>query len=93
METIAQESWSEYEDYYDMKKRLPSQKNQCDFTVVSFDGKGVPVIKKEAEALQGKKEGKKGEKKEALVGVTYQINANLREDEEVATQLVFPDSL
>lgn len=92
METIAQESWSEYEAYYEMKKQLPSQKKQCDFTAVSFDGKGVPVIKKEADSLKGKKDGKKGKKKEALVGVTYQINANVREAEEVANHLVFPDS-
>lgn len=91
METIAQESWSEYEDYYQMKKQLSSQKNQCDFTTVSFDGKGVPMIKKEADSLKGKEDGKKGKKKEALVGVTYQINANVREAEEVANHLVFPD--
>jgi hypothetical protein len=91
METIARESWGEYENFYELKKEIAPTNHQAEFTVVSFDGKGVPMIKKEAASLKGKEKGGKGKKKEALVGVTYQINANIRSPEEVAQHLVFPN--
>ena len=51
------------------------------------------MIKAEAAkivARQGKGK-KKQKKKEALVGVKYDVNANVRTAEEVATNLVQPD--
>ncbi|MDL1962984.1 MAG: hypothetical protein LWW98_01385 [Deltaproteobacteria bacterium] len=92
-ETISSESSDRYEDYYDLKNSLPKLESEEDYVVVSFDGKGVPMIKKEAAkivARQGNGE-KKQKKKEALVGVKYDVNANLRTAKEVATNLVYPD--
>jgi len=93
METISSESSISYEDYYDLKSTLPKPSKKEDYTVVGFDGKGVPVIKREAakiKARQGKGE-KKQKKKEALVGTKYTINKNIRSAEEVANNLVFPN--
>lgn len=93
METISSESSISYEDYYDLKTTLPKPNKGEDYTAVGFDGKGVPVIKKEAakiKARQGKGE-KKQKKKEALVGTKYTIDKNIRSAEEVANNLVFPD--
>ena len=92
-ETISGESSDCYEDYYDLKNSLPKPEREEDYTVVSFDGKGVPMIKAEAAkivARQGNGE-KKQKKKEALVGVRYDVNANVRTAKEVATNLVYPD--
>jgi len=93
-EIISSESSGCYEDYYDLKNRLPKLESEEDYVVVSFDGKGVPMIKAEAAkivARQGKGE-KKQKKKEALVGVKYDVNANVRVAKEVATNLVYPDN-
>ena len=93
LESISMESSESYEDYYDLKNRLPKLESQEDYVVVSFDGKGVPMIKAEAAkivARQGKGE-KKQKKKEALVGVRYDVNANVRIAKEVADNLVYPD--
>jgi hypothetical protein len=93
LETISSESSERYEDYYDLKNSLPKLESEEDYVVVSFDGKGVPMIKKEAAkivARQGKGE-KKQKKKEALVGVKYDVNANVRAAKEVADNLVYPD--
>jgi hypothetical protein len=64
-----------------------------DYTVASFDGKGVPMIKAEANKIKGRpgKGDKKQKKKEALVGVAYTTTAHVRTAEEVATHLVFPE--
>ena len=93
METISKESSGRYEDYYDLKNTLPKLIKQKGYTVVSFDGKGVPMIKKEAAKIKGRqgKGEKKQKKKEALVGTKYTINENIRAADEVATNLVFPD--
>ena len=93
LETISGESSDRYEDYYDLKNRLPKLESEVDYVVVSFDGKGVPMIKAEAAkivARQGKGE-KKQKWKEALAGVKYDINANVRTAKEVAINLVYPD--
>jgi len=92
--TLSYDSSIPYEDYYDLKNTLPAPAPKEDFTVVGFDGKGVPMIKKEAakiKARQGKGE-KKQKKKESLVGVKYTINANVRSAEEVANNLVFSEN-
>jgi len=93
LETISGESSDRYEDYYDLKNSLPKPEREEDYTVAGFDGKGVPMIKEEAAkiaARQGKGE-KKQKKKEALAGVKYDVNANVRTAEEVADNLVYPD--
>jgi hypothetical protein len=93
VETISSESAKGYEDYYDLKHTLPNAGRKEDFTVVSFDGKGVPMIKEEGAKIKGRqgKGEKKQKKKEALVGVKYTVNANVRTPEEVADNLVYPD--
>ena len=91
-ETISSEGSMSYEHYYDSRDSGYTTK-EGDLTVVSFDGKGVPMIKKEAAQIksrQGKGE-KRQKKKEALVGVGYTINPNIRTPEEVANNLIFPE--
>ena len=93
VETLSQESAPLYEAYYAHKQMRPQVEKHEDYTVVSFDGKGVPMIKKEAAKIKARlgKGEKKQKKKEALVGVTYTINAHRRTAEEVASHLVFPE--
>jgi hypothetical protein len=63
------------------------------YRVVSFDGKGVPMIKREAAKIKARlgQGEKRQKKKEALVGVTYSIKAHVRRAQEVAAHLVFPE--
>lgn len=92
-ETISHEGSLKYRDYYEGNSPVSLSKKEGDITVVSFDGKGVPMIKEEAakiKARQGKGE-KRQKKKEALVGVKYTITAKERTPEEVAQNLVFPE--
>ncbi|MCP4107890.1 MAG: ISKra4 family transposase, partial [Desulfobacteraceae bacterium] len=91
-ETISDESSDCYEKYYDLKNTLPGATEAGEYTVVSFDGKGVPMIKKEAAKIKGRqgKGKKKQKKKEALVGARYDINATPRTAEESAANLVYP---
>jgi len=92
-ETLSQESGHQYEAYYAYKQTLPTTEKVEDYRVVSFDGKGVPMIKKEAAKIKARlgTGEKRQKKKEALVGVTYRINAYRRTAEEVAGNLVFPE--
>ena len=94
LETISCDSSVKYEDYYDIKNNQPKIAKQGKLTVVSFDGKGVPVIKEEAAKLKGRqgKGEKKQKKKEALVGTKYNVDKNIRSAEEVAENLVYPES-
>jgi hypothetical protein len=92
-ETISQESADHYEAYYASKQTLPAIAKEEDYTVVSFDGKGVPMIKKEAAKIKARlgTGEKRQKKKEALVAVTYTINAHHRTAQEVAGNVVFPE--
>jgi hypothetical protein len=93
-ETISQESAALYQIYYEEKAGPGDAPELKDYTVVSFDGKGVPMIKAEANKIKGRagKGEKKQKKKEALVGVAYTTMAHVRTAEEVATNLVFPEA-
>ncbi len=92
-ETISGESSSGYEDFYEPGKNLKETEEKKDFTAVSFDGKGVPMIKKEAVKITGRqgKGRKKQKKKESLAGARYNINANIRTADEVANNPVYPE--
>ena len=92
-ETISQESAALYEAYYEEKPALGEAPELKDYTVTSFDGKGVPMIKAEANKIKSRadKGETKQKKKEALVGVAYTTTAHVRRAEEVATNLVFPE--
>ena len=62
--------------------------------MVSFDGKGVPMIKAEAVKLKAKlgTGEKRQQKKEALVGVSYTVDAKPRSPEALAELLVEPEA-
>jgi hypothetical protein len=61
--------------------------------VVSFDGKGVPMLKEEAAKLKAKLgTGEKRQKKEALVGVSYTVDPKPRAPEALAEFLVDPEA-
>jgi hypothetical protein len=62
--------------------------------VVSFDGKGVPMIKEEAAKLKAKlgTGEKRQKKKEALVGVSYTVDPKPRSPEALAELLVDPEA-
>ena len=73
-EIVSRESSRNYEQFYD-EKEPPESESEGELEVIGFDGKGVPVIKKEAAKLksrQGKGE-KRQKKKEAMVGVSYTV--------------------
>lgn len=93
-ETISDESSDCYDDYYESRQTYISSEKSGELTVVSFDGKGIPMIKKEAAKIKGRqgKGEKRQKKKEALVGVKYTINHNIRTPEEVTNNLVFPEN-
>jgi hypothetical protein len=92
-ETISQDSAALYEAYYGEKPGLGDAPELKDYTVMSFDGKGVPMIKAEANKIKSRPDRgeTKQKKKEALVGVAYTTTAHVRTAEEVATNLVFPE--
>lgn len=93
-ETISQESDTNYDEFYE-KKQVPSPESEGEIQVSQFDGKGVPVIKKEAaklKARQGKGE-KRQKKKEAMVGVSYTVDRNIRSAKEVANNLIYPEKI
>ena len=66
-ETISQESAVLYQAYYEEKPSREDAPELKDYTVASFDGKGVPMIKTEANKIKGRqgKGEKKQKKKEA----------------------------
>ena len=91
-EVVNQESGKNYDRFYE-EKELPSSDSEGVIQVIQSDGKGVPMIKKEAarlKARQGKGE-KRQKKKEAMVGVSYTVDRNKRKAEEVAENLIYPE--
>jgi hypothetical protein len=64
------------------------------FLVVSFDGKGVPMIKAEAGKLKAKLGSgeKRQKKKAALVGVSYTVDPKPRAPEALAELLIDPEA-
>ena len=85
-------SSSIYYDKYYLEKDVSNLDNEGEIQVISLDGKGVPMIKKEAakiKARQGKGE-KRQKKKEALVGVSYTVDKHIRTAEKIADNLIFP---
>jgi hypothetical protein len=91
-DAVSRTSCTSYDQYYDAKP-LPEPESEGSILVTGFDGKGVPVIKSEAAKIIGRRgKGKKRQKKkEAIVGVSYTIEQNIRIPEQVAENLVYPD--
>lgn len=92
LETVSRDSSTSFDQYYEAKA-LPDPESEGSIVVAGFDGIGVPLIKRESAkiiARKGKGE-KRQKKKEAMVGVSYTVDENIRTPEEVATNLVYPD--
>ena len=92
LEVVNRESGTAYEQFY-QQVEVPASGREGEIQVLSFDGKGVPVIKREAAKLQGRlgKGEKRQKKKEAMVGVSYTIARHVRTPEDVAENLVYPE--
>jgi hypothetical protein len=90
---VAQEAPQDYEAFY-AQRPLSPQETAGEFLVVSFDGKGVPMIKAEAAKLKAKlgTGEKRQQKKEALVGVSYTVEPKPRSPEARAELLVDPEA-
>lgn len=89
-EAVSAESGVSYDQFY-AAKEMPVMEEEGSINVAEFDGKGVPVIKRESahiKARQGKGE-KRQKKKEAIVGVSYTTEAKERSAEDVAGNLVY----
>ena len=93
-EVINQESVTatSYDTFYEHKD-VPSLESEGAIQVLEVDGKGVPVIKKEAAKLKARpgKGEKRQKKKEAIVGVSYTVDAHERSAEELAQNLIYPE--
>jgi hypothetical protein len=90
---VAQEAPKDYEGFY-AQRPVPSEESAGALLVVSFDGKGVPMIKEEAVKLKAKlgPGEKRQKKKEALVGVSYTVDPKPRAPETLAALLVDPEA-
>jgi hypothetical protein len=90
---VAKEAPQDYEDFYAQQPLCPAD-TEGDILVVSFDGKGVPMIKAEAVKLKAKlgMGEKRQRKKEALVGVSYTVDPKPRAPEALAELLVDPEA-
>jgi hypothetical protein len=88
---VAQEAPQDDESFY-AQQPVPHEATQGECLVVSFDGKGVPMIKAEATKLKAKvgTGEKRQQKKAALVGVSDTVDAKLRSPEALAELLVDP---
>jgi hypothetical protein len=90
---VANEAPQDYEAFY-AQRPVPPEESAGDLLVVSVDGKGVPMIKEEAVKLKAKlgTGEKRQKKKEALVGVSYTVDAKPRSPEALAELLVDPEA-
>jgi hypothetical protein len=90
---VAKEAPADDEDFY-AQRPMPQEGSEGELLVVSFDGKGVPMIKAAAVKLKAKlgTGEKRQQKKEALVGVSYTVDAKPRSPEALAELLVEPEA-
>jgi hypothetical protein len=90
---VAKEAPADYEGFY-AQRPVPPEETAGEFLVVSFDGKGVPMLKEEAAKLKAKlgTGEKRQQKKEALVGVSYTVDPKPRAPEALAELLVDPEA-
>lgn len=91
-EVVNHESSNSYDDFYESKEP-PSSESEGAIQTIGFDGKGVPVIKREAAKIQARlgKGEKRQKKKEAIVGVSYTVDPKVRTPNEVAENLLYPE--
>lgn len=92
MVSVSRDGDRNYDEYYE-QKTPPAAEEEGEMLVLSFDGKGVPMIKSEAAQIQAKlgKGEKRQKKKEALVGVSYSVDKKERSADELAERLVKPE--
>jgi hypothetical protein len=92
-EVVNREGADKYDKFYE-DKELPSPDSEGELQVVQFDGKGVPVIKREAAKIKARlgKGEKRQKTKEATVGVSYTVDRVIRTPEEVAENLIYPEN-
>ena len=90
---VAKEASEDYESCY-AQRPVPPTQSAGEFLVVSFDGKGVPMLKEEAVKLKAKlgPGEKRQKKKEALVGVSYTVDPKRRAPEVLAELLIEPEA-
>jgi hypothetical protein len=90
---VVQEAPQDYEAF-SAQRPLSPEDTAGAFLVVSFDGKGVPMIKEAAAKLKAKlgTGEKRQKKKEALVGVSYTVDPKPRTPEALAELLVDPEA-
>jgi hypothetical protein len=90
---VAKEAPEDYEGFY-AQRSVPPEESAGELLVVSFDGKGVPMLKEEAVKLKAKlgTGEKRQKKKEALVGVSYTVDLKPRSPEALAELLVDPEA-
>ena len=90
---VAKEAPEDDEAFY-AQRPLPPEDTEGALLVVSFDGKGVPMIKEEAAKLKAKwgTGEKRQKKKEALVGVSYTVDPKPRAPEALAELLIDPEA-
>ena len=74
-EVVSRDSCIDYDEFY-ADKSVPDSETERELQVLSFNGKGVPVIKKEAAIIKARldKGEKSQKKKEAMIGVSYTLN-------------------
>ena len=91
-EVISQDTHTSYDEFYETKP-MPAAESEGEIQALSFDGKGVPMIKREAAKLKARlgKGEKRQKKKEALVGVSYSVDRKVRTAEQVAENLIYPE--
>jgi len=91
-EVVNRDGADKYDKFYE-DKELPASDTEGELQVLQFDGKGVPVIKREAAKIKARlgKGEKRQKKKEATVGVSYTVDRITRTPEEVAKNLVYPE--
>ena len=90
---VAKEASEDYESFY-AQRPVPPAQSAGELLVVSFDGKGVPMLKEAAVKLKAKlgTGEKRQKKKEALVGVSYTVDPQPRAPEVLAELLVEPEA-
>jgi hypothetical protein len=90
---VAKEAPQDYTDFYAQRPLAPADTAGA-LLVVSFDGKGVPMIKEAAAKLKAKLgTGEKRQKKqEALVGVSSTVEPKPRAPEALAERLIDPEA-
>jgi len=87
---------STFDDYcvsFIENKNAPDEQTEGELQVMEFDGKGIPIIKKDAADIvsrQGKGE-KRQKKKEALIATSYTVDKRIRTAEQIARNLIYPE--